>query len=186
MNTLTRIQLDAAHEAGHVVLSHHVGLLPIESASIEFLVRDGEEEGPGVVYCETPRTDWLYRASGTPGLAAPPERYALVLAQLLAALGGVVAERMVAGRFVPLWSGGGADDAKEAMTMARLLGVPPRRRRHFVRSSAREARRILVVRWPEVEDVARALAKHGTVPGPDLRAIIERARRRRAGPRGRR
>jgi hypothetical protein len=101
---------------------------------------------------------------------------------LVIAWAGVVAERVLCRRAPqPFWSKRpkAGSDADLALDMARALGVRGgRRARAFVNTFEPAARRIVVYRWPEIEAVAAGLLKRGTLSGPQLRAVLERARGR--------
>jgi hypothetical protein len=180
---LRELDCEAYHEAGHTVVALHVGL-PVEIVTVEISVVDGEEEGAHTRHVATRGLRRLEDAIEAKAVKVQPEQYALVLNNLLVCWGGVVAERLLCRRAPgPFWTRrpDEGSDAAYALAMARMVGVPGgRQARAFVDRFEVEARRILTQRWHEVEAVAKALLKHGTVRGPELPTIIAHARRPRS------
>ena len=178
---LRELDCEAHHEAAHAVVALALGI-DVDRVTVECTVRDGEEEGAHAHHTPTRDMLWLDSALVARVRSVPPERYALVINNLVVAWAGVVAERVLCRRAPqPFWTKRpeAGSDADLALDMARALGVRGRRRaRAFVDSFEPAARRIVVDRWSEIEAAASALLKHGTLSGPQLRAVLERARGR--------
>ena len=178
---LRELDLEAHHESGHAVVALALGI-DVDRVTVECTVRDGEEEGPHMRHRATSDMLWLDRALVARVRSVPPERYALLISNLTIAWAGVVAERVLCRRAPqPFWSNRpeAGSDADLALDVARALGVRDRRRaRAFVNTFEPAARRIVVDRWSEIEAAASALLKHGTLSGPQLRAVLQRVRGR--------
>ncbi|MGO9833964.1 MAG: hypothetical protein ACLP1X_07105 [Polyangiaceae bacterium] len=163
----TRDKVIATHEAGHVVLSLHLGL-GVSSASI-----DRDKEGHGaVVYSRS--SLWLapYVDGKRPARPIGPGRRAFVTAHLLACWGGFVAEGLTYGQ--PSLSWRRSWDEHEAGICAKLLGCADVHA--VVASFEAPARAILAGRMLEVCEVARALVKFRSLSGAELRRIVKRER----------
>ena len=177
---MRELDLEAVHEASHCVVALSLGI-PVALASVERIVRDGEEEGARTDLFPTRAMIWVDRALASRVRPVPPERYALLINNVILSWAGVVGERIVCRGAPPFWTRRPAEgsDAAIALDIARALGVRGRRRaRAFVDSFEPAARRIVVDRWSEIEAAASALLKHGTLSGPQLRAVLERVRGR--------